>query len=231
MRRTARIGTWLAAIGAGSVFAGGCELRFTDPFTWEASDLVSTVTVVEGPETTVALTAELHPGRHNDGRLRSLEDPSLEVFGMPFGPVGLGHHGRRRYAAYWTWPEEQSLAPELRVPLVDEVAQGRDGLRPGSCGRNDREDRLLAVGDTVRFEASCDLSDPALRHVEWELEIRRGDNGGLVAALRSGSRLPAPLPCRPSGCGSPRIRSSMPGSPSFASSSGTMARVTTIASR
>lgn len=193
MRRTAHIGVWLAAIGAVSVFPGGCELRFTDPFSREASDLVSTVAVVDGSETTIALAAELHPGRHDDGRLRSLEDLSLEVFGMPFSPVGLGHHGRRRYAAYWTWPEEQSLSPEVRVPVVDEVAQGRDRLQPGTCGRDDREDRLLAVGDTVRFQAFCDLSEPALRHVEWELEIRRGDNGGLVAALRSGVAPPSSI--------------------------------------
>jgi len=193
LRSPGHVGAWLAASAVCVGASGGCELQFTDPFSREASDLVSTVTVVEGPEMTVALSAELHPGRHDDGRLRSVEDLSLEVFGTPLGPVGLGHHGRRRYAAHWTRPREDSLSPEVRVPRVDQVAQGRDDLLPGTCGRSDREDRLLAAGDTVRFEAYCDLSDPSLRHVEWELEVRRADNGGLVAALRSGVTPPASI--------------------------------------
>jgi len=183
----------MAAIGAGSLFAGGCELQFTDPFSREPSDLISTLTVVDGADVTVSLAAELHPGRHDDGQLRSVQDLSFEVFGTTLRPVGMGHHGRRRYAAQWIWAEEHSLSPEVRVPWIDQVAQGRDGIAPGTCGRGDREDRILAAGDTVRFDAFCDISEPALRHIEWELEVRRGDNGGLVAALRSGVAPPGSI--------------------------------------
>ncbi len=160
----------------------GCELRITEPFSGEPADLLASLSVEENGATRWVLSASLRPGRKESGTLRGVEDLTLRVGEQTILPFGLGHHGLRRYAASWTGAGG-TASLSLRPPGVEGASAGLEWLTFGGCEDDPAPSVPLLPSDTLRMAVRCVLDDAALRHVEWSLEVRRADAGGLVASL------------------------------------------------
>jgi hypothetical protein len=181
----------LALAGVAALSGSGCDLRFTGPYQGEPADLLAHLRILESGPGEFTYSAHLMPGRDREGQIRQVEDEALVILGARLSPVTVNAEGVRSYGHAWSLPPGEPF-PELRLraPTLESVGGGEPGYPFGPCARSDPADQSVSPGDTLRFEVSCSHSGDDLRHIEWELEVRRRDSGGLVLYLHSNTRPP-----------------------------------------